>query len=241
MDIYFLGTGHGVPEAGKKCTSTLFRVGDDYYFVDAGCDIALELANRRIPFEKVKAIFVTHPHTDHTNGLIPFLTVTNWYYTNSNFTVYLPSGELVTAFRDPILPGYDRPLRPEQRIEPYSAGIIYNDGAVKVTAFPTLHCPHSHSFLVEAEGKRVFFSGDLKRPEIDFPQVDDLDVAILEGAHFSILRYADVLKSRNIKDVYINHYGNYIGTVNHHNVKPLQDAITPITVCLTTDGMEIHI
>ncbi len=241
MEICFIGTGHGVPEAGKKCTSTLFRVDDNYYLIDAGCDIAYELANKRIPFEKVKAIFVTHPHTDHTNGLIPFLTVTNWYYTSSDFTIYLPSDQLVTMFRDPILPGYDQPLQPRQKIERYCEGIVYDDGIIKVTAFPTQHCPHSYAFLVEAEGKRIFFSGDLKRPEIDFPDVNNLDVAILEGAHFSILRYADVLKDRNIKDVYINHYGNYIGTINHHNVKPLQEAIAPTTVCLTTDGMEVYV
>ena len=241
MELCFLGTGHGVPEANKKCTSTLFRVGDNYYLIDAGCDIAYELAKKRVPFENVKAIFVTHPHTDHTNGLIPFLTVTNWYYTNASFTIYFPSDDLVTAFRNPLLPGYDQPLRPEQNIEKYNAGVMYDDGVIKVTALPTQHCPHSHAFLVEAEGKRILFSGDLKRPEIDFPMVDDLDAAILEGAHFSILRYADVLKDKNIKAVYINHYGNYIGTMNHHNVKPLQEAITPIPVCLTTDGMEIRV
>ena len=65
MRITVLGSGHGVPEAHKKCTSILIEVGENRYFVDAGCDINVELSNRRIPFESVKALFITHPHSDH--------------------------------------------------------------------------------------------------------------------------------------------------------------------------------
>ena len=84
MKITILGSGHGVPEAHKQCTSILFEVGGSYYFIDAGCDISMELANRRIHPNGVKAIFITHPHTDHINGLYSFLSLLGWYYTKSN-------------------------------------------------------------------------------------------------------------------------------------------------------------
>ncbi len=241
MKICFLGTGHGVPEAHKKCASTLLQVKDHYYIIDAGCDIAYELAEKRIPFEKVKAIFVTHPHTDHTNGLVPFLSIAGWYYTACDPTVYLPSEKLADGFLQQVFSGMGTVLRPEQKITSYRAGEVYDDGVVKVTAYPTMHCDDSFAFLVEAEGKRVLFSGDLKDPAIDFPPVDDLDAAIVEGAHFSIMQYAPVFQSKKIKQVYINHYGNYIGRINHHNLKPLQKEVEPTTVLMTTDGMEIEI
>ena len=59
MNLCFLGTGHGVPEPHKKCSSTLFEVNGAYYLIDAGCDIAYELAEKGIPFDKVRAIFIT--------------------------------------------------------------------------------------------------------------------------------------------------------------------------------------
>ena len=46
MRITVLGSGHGVPEAHKKCTSILFEIGRNRYFVDAGCDINMEIADR---------------------------------------------------------------------------------------------------------------------------------------------------------------------------------------------------
>ncbi len=236
MNLCFFGTGHGVPEAHKKCASTLFEVNGAYYIIDAGCDIAYELAERRIPFEKVKAIFITHPHSDHINGLMSFLTITNWYYREADFTVFLPSEKLAHAYREIVFPALEGTLRPQQRIEGYREGLVYQDENICVTAFPTQHCPDSHAFLIETAHKRVLFTGDLKDPLIDFPPVDDLDAAIVEGVHFPLMNYESVLKDKKIGVVYIHHYGNYIGRSNHAFFKPLQEAL-PMPVIPATDGM----
>ncbi len=240
MKITFFGTGHGVPEAHKKCAATLLGVGGYYYIIDAGCDIAYELSEKRIPFEKVRAVFVTHPHSDHTNGLMPFLTITNWYYRSADFTVFLPSDKLAHAYKDVVFPALEGALRPEQRIESYSEGVVYDDGTLKVTAFSTLHCPDSYAFLVEAGDKRVLFSGDLKDPMVDFPPVDSLDAAVVECAHFAAMNYEPVLRDKDIKVVYINHFGNYIGRRNPQDFKPLQAAL-PMPVIPATDGMDVQL
>lgn len=240
MQIKFLGTSHGVPEAHKKCASTLVKVGEYYYFIDAGCDIAAELACLRIPFEKVKAIFITHTHTDHTNGLIPFLTITHWYYTASDFTVFLPSEKLAKSYKEVIFPVVEGELRDTQRIEAYSEGAIYDDENLQVFAYPTQHCSDSHAFLLQAEGKRVLFTGDLKKPTVDFPSVTDLDIVVGEGAHFDITEYESVLADKNVGALYINHYGNYIGRDNRKNQKLLEQALG-IPVILTSDGQSIDI
>ena len=240
MKICFFGTGHGVAEAHKKCTATLLQVGESYYIIDAGCDIAYELSEKRVPFEKVRAIFVTHPHSDHTNGLLPFLTITNWYYTKADFTVFLPSEKLAHNYKEVVFPALERSLRPEQRMEAYQQGVIYDDGTLRVTAIPTQHCLNSYAFLLEAEGKRVLFTGDLKDPLIDFPPVDDLDAAVVEGVHFPLMNYEEVLKNKKIGVVYVHHYGNYIGRSNHRYFKPLQAAL-PMPIHFATDGMETEI
>lgn len=240
MKITVLGSGHGVPEAHKQCTSILFEVGGSYYFIDAGCDISMELANRRIHPNGVKAIFITHPHTDHINGLYSFLSLLGWCYTESNPKMYVPNEKCALLVHQ-YLEAFGWKLRPEQKLALVREGVIFDDGSFKVTAFATQHCPDSHAFLIEAEGKRVLCSGDLCRPAIDFPPVDDLDVAILEGAHFNVTEYADILKNRSVKSVYINHYGNYIGRINGANFVTLRDEIAPVPAELTTDGMEISL
>ena len=56
MKICFFGTGHGVPEAHKKCTATLLQVGENSYLFDAGCDVAYEMAEKRVKFDSLKAL-----------------------------------------------------------------------------------------------------------------------------------------------------------------------------------------
>lgn len=238
MKITILGSGHGVPEAHKKCTSILFEVSGSYYFIDAGCDISMELANRRIHPNAVKAIFITHPHSDHINGLYPFLSLLGWFYQESDPEIYVPNEKCSTLVHQ-YLDAFGMKLRPEQKLALVENGTVFDDGSFKVTAFGTQHCPDSHAFLIEAEGKRILCSGDLRHPAIDFPPVDDLDAAILEAAHFNVTDYTDVIKSRSVKSVYINHYGNYIGTINGANFVTLKTDIAPVPAELTTDGTEI--
>ncbi len=240
MKITILGSGHGVPEAHKQCTSILFEVNDRHYFIDAGCDISMELANKRIHPNDVKAIFITHPHTDHINGLYSFLSLLGWCYTESNPEMYVPNEKCAILVHQ-YLEAFGWKLRPEQKLALVREGVIFDDGSFRVTAFATQHCPDSHAFLIEAEGNRVLCSGDLCHPAIDFPPVDDLDVAILEGAHFNVTEYAGILKNRSVKSVYINHYGNYIGRINGANFITLRDEIAPVPAELTTDGMEISL
>lgn len=238
MKITFIGTGHGVPEAHKKCSCTMFEIGGKRYIIDMGCDINPELAERRIPHESIKAVFFTHSHTDHTGGLYLFLGLISWYYVKANPEVYLPSEKLITLTNQ-YLEAHSLKLRPELKIALVNEGVIYDDGTLKVTAYKTQHCADSFAFLLEAEGKRILCSGDLRRPSVDFPDVRDVDVAILEGAHFDITEYTDIIKERNIKSAYINHYGIYIGRCEVQRVAALREGVAPIPVEAASDGMEI--
>jgi len=68
----------------------------------------------------------------------------------------------------------------------YKDGVFFDDGTVKVTSIPTEHFPHSHAFLVESEGKRILFTGDLRHDFKDFPAIafeDELDLIVTEAAH----------------------------------------------------------
>ena len=240
MKITILGSGHGVPEAHKQCTSILFKVEGCYYFIDAGCDISMELANRRIHPNGVKGIFITHPHTDHINGLYSFLSLLAWFYEESNPEMYVPNEKCAILVHQ-YLNAFDFKLRPEQKLALVREGVVFDDGKFKVTAFATQHCENSYAFLIEAEGKRVLCSGDLAHPTVDFPPVDDLDAAILEGAHFDVTDYTEIIKGKNIRSVYVNHYGNYYGRINGANFFTLQASIAPIPAELCTDGMEISL
>lgn len=207
MRIKFLGTSHGLPEANRKCSCTLIEVSGRYYFIDMGTMAAEYLANAGISMDDVKGIFITHMHGDHTCGLIQFVDLISWYYTTANPTICLPNPEAAKVIESWIKlhKGFLRDLDYREVKE----GIIFDDGFLKVTAIPTLHRENSHAFLLEAEGKTVLFTGDLKHPDQDFPAIvkeRETDMIVMESAHFHATCYAPHLKECKTKAVYVNHY-----------------------------------
>ena len=108
-------------------------------------------------------------------------------------------------------------------------GTIFDDGYLKVTAIPTQHCPDSHAFFVEAEGKAVLFTGDLKHPNVDFPKIakeKPTEFIICEAAHFPATDYAPVLAACPTKQVLVNHYAPW----NIPNVMQLAETLAPLPV-----------
>ena len=169
MQITFLGASHGVPEANRRCSCTLIETNGRYYFIDMGVNAIDALRTRGIEVEDVKGIFITHMHGDHTNGLISFVDLISWYFKTADPEICLPNLEGVEAIRAWLKANHCE-MR-DLRFKKVTDGTIFDDGYLKVTAIPTQHCPDSHAFFVEAEGKAVLFTGDLKHPNVDFPKI----------------------------------------------------------------------
>ena len=72
MKIVFLGTGHGVPSAERACSAAMVESGGAIYYVDAGTALCERtMAAGRSP-KNARAIFTTHAHGDHINGIYQF-------------------------------------------------------------------------------------------------------------------------------------------------------------------------
>lgn len=242
MKIVFFGSSHGAPEPNRRCSSIMFEVGSNRYFVDMGTMAIEDLATRRIPVDSVKGIFITHMHGDHTNGLPAYLDLCSWYYRTANPEIFLPEPrdeaiELITAW---IKCNGTKPR--EFKFSPINEGELFNDGVIKVTAYKTRHIADSYAYLVEAEGKRVLFGGDMsvKGPADDFPlEVLDkpLDVAICEAAHFPATDYIPIFEGKDVKQLCITHYSDR----HLASVLELKTALPDITVFRSGDNMEIDI
>ena len=96
-------------------------------------------------------------------------------------------------------------------------------------------------YLLEAEGKRVLFSGDLstKGPQVDFPVSvlnQPLDLAVCEAAHFEATEYLPFFEGNgNLKQLCINHYSpRYLASA-----LVLKNKLADLPVLLAQDGMEI--
>lgn len=243
MRIVFFGSSHGVPEANRRCSCTMIEVGENRYFIDMGTAAIEQLRTRSIPVESVKAITVTHMHGDHTDGLVSFVDLCNWYFKKANPIFVLP--EPIDRTKNALsawLECLGQTMR-DFDFRPVQEGVCYQDEVIKITAFKTQHTDMSFAFLVEAENKRVLFSGDLsmRGPTADFPVSvfeKPVDLAVCECAHFSAKAYLPIFKDcENLKALCFNHYGDcFMGSIFE-----VRKALDNIPVYIAEDGTEFNL
>ena len=241
MKIVFFGASHGVPEPNRKCSCAMIEAGGNRYFMDMGVNAIDGLITRGISPNEVKTVFVTHMHGDHTDGLIPFIDLCNWYFKAAAPVFYLPADtEQVKTAIAGWLACNGSTLR-DFEFHKVQEGALYDDGVLKITAYRTLHISESYCYLLEAEGKRVFFSGDMchKGPQNDFPTCifeKPVDLAICEAAHFHATEYLPMFEGQtNLKKLCFNHYSDR----HLASVLEMKALLPDIPVVRAFDDMEI--
>jgi ribonuclease BN (tRNA processing enzyme) len=210
MKITFLGTSHGIAEKNQFCSSALVSIGDKHYVIDAGAPLMTLLKNQDVAYEDVQGIFITHTHSDHFMGLVEFTYQINNFpcFEQVNIPVYVPDAQ---KYKDMFQFLFGKPeFGGRLDYQVYTDGVIFDDGTLRITAIPVGHCPNAHAFMLEAEGKRVVFTGDMRADLADYPQViteKACDLVVIEGAHFTLDkdRIVDILKHSQCKKMLVNH------------------------------------
>ena len=196
MKLYFLGTSHGVPAGDRFCSCYVLEVGEKLYIFDAGAPVSKLLLEQGKEMKNIKGFFLSHFHGDHADGGVSLLTLCDWYFQEAAFEAWLSDDVTEKAIRV-YAEACDDVTFADGRIQlkVIREGCIFDDGAVRVTAVPVGHIvrpdKRSWAFLVEAEGKKILYTGDLSYglKKADFPQValeEKMDLILSEGAHFPV-------------------------------------------------------
>ena len=178
-----LGTmGGPIADPVRSQPANLLIDGDLTVLVDAGDGVAEQLAKAGIPIARVRTVFLTHLHYDHTGGLFALLGMRQ-QLALPQATVYGPPGtlRLVAGLIQAMQPAADigaglagRPRRdPAQTIRTVeiSGGETVQLGSVKVTAAMNSHYSfpagspeaqgsQSLSFRFELSDRSIAFTGD---------------------------------------------------------------------------------
>ena len=215
MKITFLGTSHGVPAADRYCASSMIEAGGAVYFIDGGAPLIDILLRRGVDLNRIRAMFSTHLHGDHVNGILPFADLLNWYFKSARAEIYLTEQRGIDLFKGLIELMESEPIDASRvQFRLMTPDFVYGDENLRVTPLPTRHLASlgrpSYSYLVESGGKKALFSGDLSGglKEGDFPAYaleNEVDLLVCEMAHFDVPDVAPYLERCRAKRVLFNH------------------------------------
>lgn len=173
---------HGAAEIGGNCIELLS--GTSRLLLDLG--LPLQAGSHGLPSVSgltqadpdLLGVVLSHPHLDHY-GLLPLALPTVPVWLGEGAARLLEAAAPFT--RSAVLP---------QPITPYRTGEPFEVGPFRITPYLMDHSAYdAHALLVEADGKRLFYSGDFRghgRKAILFEHFlanppRDIDLLLMEG------------------------------------------------------------
>ena len=195
LTVILLGTGYPRPDPARAASSTAIVVGDKWFVVDAGRGATMRIAGTELKYANLKAVFLTHLHSDHTAGL-PDLFNTSWQFGRKSVPLELYGPPGTKKLASAMLEFFAEDIRLRRdllerhpaagatiRTHIVREGVVYDDGEVKVTAFNVDHKPVQYAFgyRFESGGQTVVISGDTRPNANLIRYAKGADVLVLEA------------------------------------------------------------
>lgn len=212
LHIYLCGTGSPLPDASRAGPCMGILAGDQAYILDAGSGSIRKLGGMGFPMEKVEAVFLTHLHSDHIDGLGELLMQV-WVGGNRQtpVPVYGPAGtvQVVESFNKAyeLDAGYRTAHHGEDIVSPAGFGgapeeillpeggsapiEVLKSGNVSIRVVPVDHSPvkPAFGFRFDYQGRSASFSGDTLKSDGFTALSKDVDVMFHEALNRDMVSF----------------------------------------------------
>ncbi len=173
MQVVVLGSGSPLPDPDRAGPSTLVRTSAGDLLFDCGRGVLMRAAAVGSGAGAIRALFLTHLHSDHITDLNDIFTM-RWVTSLSAnpLPVFGPGGtsrllQATEAMLEPDI-GFrlahhqDLGWRPSSTVTEVDRGVILSEGTVRVTAAPTDHAPvrPTVGFRIDDGDRSVVIAGD---------------------------------------------------------------------------------
>lgn len=180
LHVFLCGTGSPMPDADRAGPCIGVLAGNDAFVFDSGSGSARKLLRMGFPAEKMKAVFLTHLHSDHIDGLSELL-LQSWIAgaRSTPLPVYGPQGtqQVIAGFGQAY--AIDKGFRVAHHGAqvanpggyggaamilpvPLSSATAWEANGVRITVIKVNHTPVAPAFgyRIDYKGRSVSVSGD---------------------------------------------------------------------------------
>ena len=186
LHVALCGTNGPFPDPTRAGPCTAVIAGDRLFVVDAGEGSARNMGYMGLPLGKVEALLLTHFHSDHIDGLGPFM-LQRWGMATATepLPIFGPTGvdKVVDGFRAAYVLDYGyRVAHHSEKIMPAGGSggkglpfalppagqgdtvVVLENQGLKITAFRVNHAPIEPAvgYRFDYKGRSVVITGDTK-------------------------------------------------------------------------------
>jgi ribonuclease BN (tRNA processing enzyme) len=174
--LILLGVGGGPrPRKANSASAQVVVVNNDLYVIDCGDGVARQLVIAGLSLDRLRHVFLTHHHSDHTAdyGNLLLLSWTAGLRSRVDTWGPPPLKEITRLFFEMNAPDIQMRIADEQRIplaplvhahEVTAAGLLLQDENVEVRMVAVDHppLPYAFAYRIDAADRSFVVSGDTK-------------------------------------------------------------------------------
>jgi len=142
--VTILGSGASIPSVKRGLSAISIKQRGVYLF-DCGEGTQRQMMKYKVGYGNVKAVFISHLHTDHFLGLVGLIETFRLTGRTEPLFVFGPEGTKGMFREDPFV-----------RVEEISDGFTFKTADFTVSAIRNNHSRNSFGFLIEQNKRRKF-------------------------------------------------------------------------------------
>lgn len=187
MELFFLGTGAGIPAKLRNVTSIALKLLEErgsVWLFDCGEATQHQILHTNLKPRRVEKIFITHLHGDHIYGLPGFLSSRSFQGGESRVTIYGPTG--IKEYVETSLSVSQTYLKYPLNFVEVHDGIVFEDEQFTVEAKLLEHGISSYGYrIVEKDHPGILLIDKLREmgvpPGPIFKRIKNGEIVTLEN------------------------------------------------------------
>jgi ribonuclease Z len=219
--LVILGSSSGMPDPKRACSSILIESGIKSYLLDAGEGCASSILRHKVDSDKIKQVFITHTHSDHSIGIFMLVQMMHLLGRKENLEIYLPE-ESIFWFENMFDAVYlfSEGLNFKFELKPIPRDFVFKDESLVLRSYPNQHLlsnkefiseqglpnkMESHCFLIEMDKRKIVYSGDIAKSEDIEDLIQGVDYLLCESTHIDLEELFELVSARKVKSTILTH------------------------------------